>query len=130
MNRRAFITLFGGTAATWPLAARAQQPERMWRIGALMGYAESDPEAQTNITAFRQELQKLGWIGAEKSRSIRAGHHPTTRKKGNDSRKNSSRCILTSFFRIPHQLRRCCCKKLAPSPSSLRTFPIRLAVAS
>ena len=59
MRRRTFITLLGGAAA-WPLKARAQQTDRMWRIGALMGYAESDPEAQTNITAFRQELQKLG----------------------------------------------------------------------
>jgi putative ABC transport system substrate-binding protein len=66
LRRRQFITLLGGAAAAWPLAARAQQPERMWRIGALMGYAESDPEAQTNITAFRQELQKLGWIEGQK----------------------------------------------------------------
>ena len=62
MNRRAFITLLGGAAAAWPLAARAQQGERMRRIGVLMGYAESDSEAQTNIAAFRDGLQKLGWV--------------------------------------------------------------------
>ena len=66
MKRRKFITLLGASAAAWPLAVWAQQPDGMWRIGVLMGYAESDPEAQTNITAFRQELQKLGWIEGQK----------------------------------------------------------------
>jgi putative ABC transport system substrate-binding protein len=60
MRRRTFISLVGG-AATWPLAARAQQPERMRRIGMLMGYAENDSEAQAWIAAFREGLQKLGW---------------------------------------------------------------------
>jgi putative tryptophan/tyrosine transport system substrate-binding protein len=61
MKRRTFITLLGGAVAAWPLAARAQQPERMRRIGVLMGYAESDSEAQAGIAAFREGLQKLGW---------------------------------------------------------------------
>src|ERR1700738_44594 len=60
MRRRTFISLVGG-AATWPLTARAQQPERMRRIGMLMGYAENDSEAQAWIAAFREGLQKLGW---------------------------------------------------------------------
>jgi putative tryptophan/tyrosine transport system substrate-binding protein len=60
MRRRTFISLVGG-AATWPLAARAQQPERMRRIGMLMGYAENDSEAQAWIAAYREGLQKLGW---------------------------------------------------------------------
>jgi putative ABC transport system substrate-binding protein len=62
MKRREFITLLGGTAVAWPLAARAQQPERMRLIGVLMGYAESDSEAQAQIAAFRDGLQKLGWM--------------------------------------------------------------------
>ena len=61
MKRREFITLLGGAAAL-PIAARAQQGDRVRRIGVLMGYAESDPEAQAHIAAFREELQKLGWI--------------------------------------------------------------------
>jgi ABC-type uncharacterized transport system substrate-binding protein len=61
MRRREFITLMGSTAAAWPLAARAQQPERMRRIGVLMGYAEKDWEAQAWVATFREALQKLGW---------------------------------------------------------------------
>jgi ABC-type uncharacterized transport system substrate-binding protein len=60
MRRREFITLLGG-AASWPLAARAQQPERMRRIGVLMAAAESDPEGQRYTKAFLQGLRKLGW---------------------------------------------------------------------
>jgi putative ABC transport system substrate-binding protein len=68
MKRREFITLLGGGAAAWPLAARAQQGERMRRVGILMGYAEADPAAQTQVVALRQELQKLGW---DEGRNIR-----------------------------------------------------------
>jgi putative ABC transport system substrate-binding protein len=62
MKRREFILALGGTAATWPLAARAQQADRVRRIGALMSYAESDPEAQARLAAFRESLRSLGWI--------------------------------------------------------------------
>jgi putative ABC transport system substrate-binding protein len=60
MRRREFITLIGGAAA-WPLAVRAQQPERMRLIGALMNLAENDSEGQARIAAFREGLAKLGW---------------------------------------------------------------------
>jgi putative ABC transport system substrate-binding protein len=60
-RRREFITLLGGAAA-WPLAARAQQPAGMRRIGVLTAFADNDAEAQANITAFRQSLEKVGWI--------------------------------------------------------------------
>ena len=61
MRRREFITILG-TAAAWPLAARAQQPDGVRRIGVLMAYSESDREGQADVAAFRQELQRLGWI--------------------------------------------------------------------
>jgi putative tryptophan/tyrosine transport system substrate-binding protein len=67
MRRRDFITLLGG-AATWPLAARAQQGDRMRRIGVLMGYAESGSSGQALIAAFRDGLQKLGWTEGRNTR--------------------------------------------------------------
>ena len=61
MERREFITLLGGAAAAWPLAARAQQGERARRIGVLMNLAADDAEGQARIAAFQQGLQQLGW---------------------------------------------------------------------
>src|SRR5499427_9445311 len=61
IERREFITLLGGAAA-WPLAARAQQPERMRRIGVLMSAVEGDQRGLESITAFAQGLAELGWI--------------------------------------------------------------------
>src|SRR5262249_22253362 len=60
VKRREFITLLGG-AATWPLAARAQQAERMRRIGAFTGLAADDSVTKARLAAFRQELERLGW---------------------------------------------------------------------
>jgi putative tryptophan/tyrosine transport system substrate-binding protein len=61
MNRREFITLLGGAAAAWPLAAHAQEPERVRRIGVLLATAADDAEAQTRVGAFLQALALLGW---------------------------------------------------------------------
>jgi putative tryptophan/tyrosine transport system substrate-binding protein len=61
MKRREFISLLGGAAATWPLAARAQQPDRMRRIGVLMNSTADDAVSQDRLTAFVQGLQELGW---------------------------------------------------------------------
>jgi putative tryptophan/tyrosine transport system substrate-binding protein len=61
MKRREFISLIGGAAAAWPLAARAQQAERMRRIGVLVSSAEDDLDMQARVAGFRQGLEKLGW---------------------------------------------------------------------
>src|SRR3954465_4219598 len=61
MKRREFITLLGGAAAAWPLAARAQQPERMRRVGMLIAFF-NDSEFQGLIKAFRQSLEAQGWV--------------------------------------------------------------------
>jgi putative ABC transport system substrate-binding protein len=62
MKRREFITLLGGAAAAWPLAAHAQQAYPARRIGVLMSLAADDPESQGRLAAFAQGLQQLGWI--------------------------------------------------------------------
>jgi putative tryptophan/tyrosine transport system substrate-binding protein len=67
MRRREFITLIGGTVTTWPLAARAQQPDRMRRIGAFAGIKD-DAEGQARIAAFQQALQQLGWVDGRNMR--------------------------------------------------------------
>jgi putative ABC transport system substrate-binding protein len=61
VKRRAFLTLLGGAAAAWPLAARAQQADQRRRVGLLMGYPEGDVEGQASAAAFQRRLQELGW---------------------------------------------------------------------
>ena len=77
MRRREFITLLGSAAAVWPLAARAQQTERLRRIGVLMDLAANDLEGDARIAAFQQVLQQLGWANDRNVRTdIRwAGNH-------------------------------------------------------
>ena len=84
MKRREFITLLGGAAAAWPLAARAQQAERVRRIGVLMNTAADDPEGQARKTAFVQALQQFGWTDGRNGRiEYSLGHrrhqHPQIR---------------------------------------------------
>jgi putative ABC transport system substrate-binding protein len=61
LKRREFITLLGGAAAAWPLVARAQQPDRVRRIGVLMAMTADDPESPARLAAFAQGLQQSGW---------------------------------------------------------------------
>ena len=67
IRRREFIALFGGAAA-WPLAARAQQGDRVRRIGVLMGGDENDPVYKTRFSAFTQALADLGWTDGRNMR--------------------------------------------------------------
>ena len=98
MKRREFITLLGGAAA-WPLAARAQQPERMRRIGVLEPLAVDDPEALARVTAFAQGLQQLGWTDGRNIRiDIRwaAGNADEIRKQASELVGLAPDAILTS----------------------------------
>src|SRR5262245_43516456 len=61
IGRRKFLTALGGAAAAWPLAARAQQSDRVYRVGMLTGQPEADPENASRLAAFRQALGKFGW---------------------------------------------------------------------
>src|SRR4051812_42777855 len=67
IGRREFITLLGG-AAVWPVAARAQQSERIRRIGALMDTAENNPEGQARFAVFRQTLRERNWVEGHSAR--------------------------------------------------------------
>jgi len=74
MRRRDFIKVIAGSATTWPLAARAQQGERVRRIGVLVPFADDDPETKTWLAAFQQGLQALGW---QQNRNIRIDYRWT-----------------------------------------------------
>jgi putative ABC transport system substrate-binding protein len=71
IGRRELLAALGSAAAAWPLAARAQQPERMRRMGVLLNFAESDLEAQSMVEALHQTLQELGWV---EGRNLRIDH--------------------------------------------------------
>jgi putative ABC transport system substrate-binding protein len=73
ISRRDFIVALGGAAA-WTVTARAQQADRIRRVGAIMSFTEQDPEAQARVTAFREGLQQLGWI---EGRNIRIDYRGT-----------------------------------------------------
>jgi putative tryptophan/tyrosine transport system substrate-binding protein len=82
IKRREFITLLGGAVAAWPLAARAQQSERMRRIGVLMNRAPDAPEGQARLAAFLQALQQLGWSDGRNVRiDIRWGADDVDRER-------------------------------------------------
>ena len=109
MKRREFITLLGGAAATWPLAARAQQPDRVRRIGVLMGFPDGDPYGQTYVLAMRQKLESLGWV---EGRNIRidyrwAGGDPEkTRAFARELIGMTPSVIVTSTNQVTETVRR------------------------
>ena len=113
MKRRQFILLLGGAAAAWPLAARAQQAERVRRIGVLIYQAADDAEGQARLAAFTQALKQLGWSDGRNLRidtrwataeGILRRHAP-----------NWSRSRRTSWWlRAAPQTWRRCCRQPAP----------------
>src|SRR6516165_8388832 len=132
MKRRDLITLLGGSVLAWPLAARAQQPgDRVRRIGVLMAHPEGDPEFQTYVAAFRDGLQKLGWIEGHNIKiDIRWGALEDSELRQRSAKELVALqpdVILTqNTHRPPLQ----CCNKRAPSPSFLSSLLTRLGAAS
>src|SRR5213080_2940197 len=97
MKRREFISLLGGAAAAWPMAARGQQADRMRRIGVLMGLAADDAEGQARIAAFVHALQQLGWTNGRTCGSTFAGAQVMPSAVGY-MRQNWSRSRRMSFW--------------------------------
>ena len=97
MKRRTFITLLGGAVAAWPLAARAQQAERMRRIGVLLNTAADDMVFQTRVGAFLQGLALLGWTIGRNVR-LRSVGLEARRTRLADTRRNWPRLRPTSFL--------------------------------
>ena len=90
MRRRELFTLIGGAAIAWPLAARAQQPERMRHIGVLTAsLAANDPEVKARLAAFEQALRELGWTKGNNMRiDFRSGAG-----NANDIRKHAAELV-------------------------------------
>ena len=97
MNRREFITLLGGAAAAWPLTARAQQSERVRRVGVLTGIVEADAEGQARFSAFRNAMDQAGWI---EGRNIQYEYRS---RSGGNTERASSRGRNPTICRCRHQ---------------------------
>jgi putative tryptophan/tyrosine transport system substrate-binding protein len=120
VNRRLFMTLLGGAAAAWPLAARAQQPDRMRRIGALLPTAMDDPQSKARKTAFQQELQQLGWTDG---RNVRVDARWTS---GNDADTRKHAAELAAL--APDVIFASGSAALGPLLQVTRTVPIVFAI--
>ena len=122
MKRRAFITLLGGAAVTWPVAARAQQGERMRRIGMLMPATADDPEFQARVGAFLQGLQQSGWsIG----HNVRIDTRWATAKAAAIRRHAAELVALTPDVILAHGA-----SSVGPLLQETRSVPVVFPVAS
>jgi len=119
MRRREFITLIGG-AAVWPLASRAQQPERVRRLGVLMPYAASDPQVQARIGALLQGLQQLGWSDGSK---IKIDYRWSSGNE-DDNRKNAAELVALA----PDVIFASGSAGVGPMQRATRTIPIVFAL--
>src|SRR5262249_55201366 len=129
LERREFITLLGGAAA-WPLAGRAQQPERMRRIGVLMGYPENDLEGTAFFASFREGLEKLGWV---EDRNIRFDTRWATADDAEARRRFAKELVALQPDLILSNNTPTTAALLQQTraiPIVSRRFPIRLAAAS
>jgi putative ABC transport system substrate-binding protein len=122
MRRREFIKLLGGAATAWPLAARAQQGERMRRIGVLLPATADDPQFQTLVGAFLPELQQLGWsIG----RNVRIDIRWATANVGEIRRHAADLATLAPDAIMAHGT-----STVRPLLQATRTVPIVFSVAA
>ena len=122
MRRREFIAGLGGAAATWPLAARAQQGERVRRIGVLLPAAADDAEFQTRLAAFHQALEQLGWIIG---RNVRIDTRWATANAADIRRHVAELVALTPDVILAHAS-----TTVGPLLQATRTVPIVFPVAS
>jgi putative tryptophan/tyrosine transport system substrate-binding protein len=106
MRRREFIMLIGSAAAAWPMAARAQQPDRVRRIGVLAYLAADDAEGQARLAAFAQALKQLGW---SEGGNLRIDTRWAT---ADDIRRHAAELVALA----PQPWRRCC-RRPAPCRS-------------
>ena len=129
LRRRDFITLLGGAAAAWPLAARAQQGERMRHIAVLLNAAADDPRYQTWVGAFLQALALLGWtIGRNVRIDTRwSGVNATETRRHAAELAALAPDVIWPMAALPWAH---CCRQPAPCPSCSRSSPIRSAPAS
>ena len=122
LQRREFITLLGGAAMAWPLAARAQQASRIRRIGVLLPATADDPEFQARVGAFLQELQQLGWsIG----RNVRIDTHWATANPGDIRKHAEDLARLAPDVILAHGT-----STVRPLMQAIHTVPIVFPVAS
>ena len=117
MKRREFITLLGCAAAAWPLAARAQQRERVRRIGVLSNVPADDPEIQARMAAFHQGLQETGWIVG---RTVRIDYRWSSAGDAEQARKYAAELIALA----PEVILAVATATVGPLQQATRTTPI------